>query len=52
MRLRFGLVDGRNRTYTQIGQELGVHRTTASRTLARALGKLRYPSRFIGPLDF
>lgn len=45
LRLRFGLDDGRERTLEQIGQEFGVTRERVRQIEAKALRKLRHPSR-------
>lgn len=42
---RFGLEDGRSRTQREIGEELGVHRSTVGRIEQKALKKLRHPTR-------
>jgi len=41
--LRFGLVDNRNRTLEEVGQELGVTRERIRQIQGKALGKLRRP---------
>ncbi|HUV45547.1 MAG TPA: sigma-70 family RNA polymerase sigma factor, partial [Dehalococcoidia bacterium] len=43
--LRFGLVDNRNRTLEEVGQELGVTRERIRQIQGKALGKLRHPKR-------
>ena len=43
--LRFGLGDGRNRTLEEVGKELNVTRERIRQIEARALSKLRHPSR-------
>jgi RNA polymerase primary sigma factor len=45
LRLRFGLADGRPRTLTEIGAELGVSRQLIGQIEHEALAKLRHPSR-------
>lgn len=45
IRLRFGLNDGRERTLEEIGQEFGVTRERIRQIEAKALTKLRHPSR-------
>ena len=50
--LRYGLVDGRNRTLEEIGAELGVTRERVRQIQAGALRKLRVPSRRHGLLDY
>jgi len=50
--LRYGLVDGRNRTLEEIGTELGVTRERVRQIQAGALRKLRVPSRMHGLLDY
>ena len=45
LRLRFGLADGRPRTLTEIGAELGVSRQLIGEIEREALAKLRHPSR-------
>jgi RNA polymerase sigma factor (sigma-70 family) len=42
---RFGLLDGRERTYEEIGQALGVSRARAAQLMASATRILRHPSR-------
>lgn len=44
LELRYGLVDGKNRTLEKIGQELGVTRERARQLEAQALRRLRHPS--------
>lgn len=43
--LRFGLSDGRERTYEEIGQALGVSRVRAAQLMTSAKRILRHPSR-------
>lgn len=45
LRLRFGLDDGRPRTLEEVGQEFGVTRERIRQIEAKALRKLRHPSR-------
>ena len=45
LRLRFGLDDGRSRTMEEVGQEFGVTRERIRQIEAKALRKLRHPSR-------
>ncbi|HZK83568.1 MAG TPA: RNA polymerase sigma factor RpoD [Desulfosporosinus sp.] len=45
LRLRFGLDDGRTRTLEEVGQEFGVTRERIRQIEAKALRKLRHPSR-------
>ena len=45
LRLRFGLDDGRSRTLEEVGQEFGVTRERIRPIEAKALRKLRHPSR-------
>jgi len=45
MRLRFGLDDGRSRTLEEVGKEFGVTRERIRQIEAKALRKLRHPSR-------
>lgn len=44
LELRYGLVDGKNRTLEKIGQELGVTRERARQLEAQALRRLRHPN--------
>ena len=45
IRLRFGLDDGRQRTLEEVGREFGVTRERIRQIEAKALRKLRHPSR-------
>ena len=45
LRLRFGLDDGRARTLEEVGKEFNVTRERIRQTEAKALRKLRHPSR-------
>ena len=45
LRLRFGLDDGRSRTLEEVGKEFGVTRERIRQIEAKALRKLRHPSR-------
>jgi len=45
LRLRFGLDDGRQRTLEEVGSEFGVTRERIRQIEAKALRKLRHPSR-------
>jgi RNA polymerase primary sigma factor len=45
LRLRFGLEDGRQRTLEEVGKEFGVTRERIRQIEAKALRKLRHPSR-------
>ena len=45
LRLRFGLEDGRSRTLEEVGREFNVTRERIRQIEAKALRKLRHPSR-------
>ena len=45
VRLRFGLDDGQMRTLEEVGKEFGVTRERIRQIEAKALRKLRHPSR-------
>jgi len=45
IQLRFGLEDGRSRTLEEVGQEFNVTRERIRQIEAKALRKLRHPSR-------
>ena len=45
LQLRFGLDDGRSRTLEEVGREFGVTRERIRQIEAKALSKLRHPSR-------
>ncbi len=52
LRLRFGLADGRPRTLEEVGQEFAVTRERIRQIEAKALRKLRHPSRSKKLKDF
>ena len=52
LELRFGLVDGRNRTLEEVGKEFNVTRERIRQIEAKALRKLRHPSRSKRLKDF
>ena len=52
LRLRFGLEDGRSRTPTEVGKEFNVTRERIRQIEAKALRKLRHPSRSKKLRDF
>ena len=52
LRLRFGLEDGHTRTLEEVGKEFGVTRERIRQIEAKALRKLRHPSRSRRLKDF
>ena len=52
LELRFGLEDGRNRTLEEVGKEFNVTRERIRQIEAKALRKLRHPSRSTRLKDF
>ena len=52
LRLRFGLEDGRSRTLEEVGKEFNVTRERIRQIEAKALRKLRHPSRSRKVKDF
>ena len=52
VRLRFGLDDGRARTLEEVGKEVDVTRERIRQIEAKALRKLRHPSRSKKLKDF
>jgi RNA polymerase primary sigma factor len=52
LRLRFGLDDGRTRTLEEVGKEFNVTRERIRQIEAKALRKLRHPSRSKKLRDF
>lgn len=52
LRLRFGLQDGQTKTLEQVGQQFGVTRERIRQIEAKALRKLRHPSRLKQLKDF
>ena len=52
IQLRFGLIDGRARTLEEVGKEFNVTRERIRQIEAKALRKLRHPSRSKKLRDF
>ena len=52
LKLRFGLIDGRSRTLEEVGKEFNVTRERIRQIEAKALRKLRHPSRCKKLKDF
>jgi RNA polymerase primary sigma factor len=52
IKLRFGLIDGRMRTLEEVGQEFQVTRERIRQIEAKAIRKLKHPSRSKRLKDF